>query len=209
MRILFNGGHQYLAEKCVEHPDKFGLLHSMTGGIRAHNENIYHALDNGCFKRQPDPDEFVRYVEFYPGAAWVVLPDVVADAAATYDLSRRWRDDLEARGLNRDWSYVLQDGFDVSHVPDGITHVFLGGSTDYKMSREAYDALVWAKSKGMYVHVGRVNSPPRMRYFQMVTDSIDGTGFTKFHWRTYYKRFIYQHERQLSLLPMKLEELED
>ena len=48
------------------------------------------------------------------------------------------------------------------------------------MSRTAYLILEEAKKRGKWVHVGRVNTPPRIHYFYGVADSIDGSELAKY-----------------------------
>lgn len=54
--------------------------------------------------------------------------------------------------------------------------LFIGGSTEYKLGPETAEFIRWAKSVGLWVHVGRVNSLKRFAYFQLLgADSCDGT----------------------------------
>jgi hypothetical protein len=47
------------------------------------------------------------------------------------------------------------------------------------LGREAQTLLAYAAARGKWRHVGRVNSRRRMRHFYGLTDSIDGSGFSK------------------------------
>ena len=59
--------------------------------------------------------------------------------------------------------------------------VFIGGTTEYKMSQDSINIIKKAKSLNKWVHVGRVNTPPRFTFFKMLdVDSIDGTAFSLF-----------------------------
>lgn len=58
--------------------------------------------------------------------------------------------------------------------------IFIGGSTEWKLS-----AIMpwgrWAKDRGLYVHVGRVNSSKRIALCgQAGADSFDGTAVTRY-----------------------------
>ncbi|OQA22636.1 MAG: hypothetical protein BWY63_00724 [Chloroflexi bacterium ADurb.Bin360] len=86
---------------------------------------------------------------------WLGEQDAVdpEDDAAYYAATQHW----ERESL----------GFDV---------LFVGGSTQYKLGPEAAACIAWAKRRGRWVHVGRVNSLTRFRYFQLLgADSCDGT----------------------------------
>lgn len=182
-----------------DHPERFGWLVTPASGKRNVPDEWYLACDNGCFQREPCPIEFPRFVEHYSQAQWVVLPDVVGDAARTRETSLVWKDRLEGMGLARPWAYVLQDGFDVEVFPDGMSAVFLGGTDDYKMSSEAKDALLWARDMGLHVHVGRVNSWRRIQIFRGYADSVDGSNFTAWVCNEGTRRILRRHARQMEL----------
>ena len=77
--------------------------------------------------------------------------------------------------------YVLQDGITTQDIPwDCIECVFLGGTTDFKLSGHARNLLIYAKNKGKLVHVGRVNSIKRIKMFWDICDSFDGSGFSRY-----------------------------
>ena len=49
------------------------------------------------------------------------------------------------------------------------------------MSQDSINIIKKAKSLNKWVHVGRVNTPPRFTFFKMLdVDSIDGTAFSLF-----------------------------
>jgi len=76
---------------------------------------------------------------------------------------------------------VIQDGCNKNSVPwDEITAVFLGGTTKFKLSRQAWVICQDAKKRGKWVHVGRVNTPPRIAYFFGLADSVDGSSLAKY-----------------------------
>ena len=71
---------------------------------------------------------------------------------------------------------VLQDGLDRDVPWDEFDVLFIGGSTEWKLSERAYDFVAEAKSLGKWVHVGRVNSWRRYKAFSDAgADSCDGT----------------------------------
>lgn len=161
------------------------LLVSATGRLRT--EGFRYALDNGAWtafqKGKPfDEDAFARALrELGRDADWTAIPDVVAGGKASLELSLRWMrhvlDECQ-RGL-----LVVQDGMTVADV-EGIigerVGIFVGGSTKWKLDTlEQWSEL--ARAKGAWCHVGRVNSPLRIRRCQRAgATSFDGTNATRF-----------------------------
>jgi len=119
------------------------------------------------------------------------VPDVVADHAATIELWREWAP--EVRSLGHRTAFVAQDGCETfSQVPTDADAVFIGGSTDYKLSTETAGLIGDAKAAGLWVHMGRVNTQRRARWAQAVgCDSIDGTTFSMFT-DTYLPKMLAQ-----------------
>lgn len=133
------------------------------------------ALDNGCFSKRWTPERWLAALERHqdtPGCLWAVVPDVVADAAATNTMWVRWLSAVHRHGY--DAAYVLQDG--CVGIPLGARAVFVGGSTEWKLGPAARALVAEAKQLGLWVHMGRVNSLRRLRYAQAIgCDSVDGT----------------------------------
>lgn len=136
----------------------------------------YVALDNGCFSDRWDVTRWRAWLGRQPTTAlFAVVPDVVADATAT---RRLWDEHAWfVRSLGHRAAYVLQDGQTVNDVPwDQCDAVFIGGSTAWKLSPDAYALIVEAKARHKWVHMGRVNSLRRMRFARdWGCDSVDGT----------------------------------
>lgn len=133
------------------------------------------AADNGCFSSNWDAGRWRSWLWRTTGSLFAVVPDVVADAAATRSLWDQWAPTvLEAGHLP---AYVLQDGQDDVAVPwDEATAVFVGGSTEYKLSASAERHVREAKARGLWAHMGRVNSFNRLRLAaSWGCDSADGT----------------------------------
>jgi hypothetical protein len=72
---------------------------------------------------------------------------------------------------------VAQDGFENLAIEWGaFDALFIGGSTAWKLSAAAADAMGEARRRGKWVHVGRVNSGRRLRAVDaMGANSVDGT----------------------------------
>jgi len=140
------------------------------------------AADNGAFSGF-NPAAFLRMLDAIqgkPGCLFVVCPDVVGNAVATLSLFGQWHQTLADRQLPV--AYVAQDGQEQLPVPwDEIDALFLGGSTEFKLSRHAESLTKEARSRGKWAHMGWVNTQRRMRLAQAwAYSSVDGTSFSWF-----------------------------
>lgn len=118
---------------------------------------------------------------------WVTLDNgkriPVGDAEAT--LARYLPLAAKARALGLPAALVAQDGlsFDADGVFAGaeriawadLDAVFVGGSDDYKLGDDAAALCREAQRRGLWVHVGRVNSRKRAAIVATYVDSVDGT----------------------------------
>lgn len=130
------------------------------------------AADNGCFGKDWDDDEWRTWITAQSDVLFATVPDVVGDWRAT---RQRW-DTYRADVAHLPAAYVLQDGQPASDVPwDELDAVFIGGSTDYKLSAACRTICDEAQRRGRWVHMGRVNSLTRMRIAaDWGCDSVDG-----------------------------------
>lgn len=140
------------------------------------------AMDNGAFAGF-DATAFMGMLHRFHGrigCRFVAAPDVVADGPATLAKWPFWAGVIRGAGFIP--ALVLQDGMLVSEVPwRELGAVFVGGSTEWKMGPQAGDLMAYAKARGLWVHVGRVNSEERTwAIFNRGADSFDGTGFSMF-----------------------------
>lgn len=123
-----------------------------------------------------------------PGCLFVVAPDVVGDGGLTRLLFDDWSPRLHA--LELPVAYVVQeDGveYEPPTVPWGqIAALFIGCALDEEKLGPRVRALVAeAKGRGLWVHMGRVNSAKRIAYAREIgCDSIDGTKWVR--WRNRY-----------------------
>ena len=156
------------------------LLLSPTG-VHSH-EGFRYCLDNGAWTayQQGTPWNFGAFVRlvtrFGYGADFVVVPDVVADAAATIRRTAVWLPILD--GIGRRRLVAVQDGMTDADVKAWLSDdvgIFLGGSTEWKWST-VYQWGELAHRVGCYFHVGRVNSRRLvLRCSRAGADSFDGT----------------------------------
>lgn len=143
----------------------------------------HFAIDNGCY-RGFDRDKFRRLLDKHYSrrhlCRWVALPDVVASARRTLEAFEHWQHIVP--GWKK--ALVAQDGIENLPIPWGsLDAIFIGGSTEWKLSRHAADVIRTAKICGKWVHVGRVNTPGRMEYFEDIgADSTDGSGLSRYTW---------------------------
>lgn len=139
------------------------------------------AADNDAYSDW-DADRYARMLDTIRGMPtaplWVTAPDVVGDWEATYERFVLWAPWL--RGLPI--AYVLQDGQPYERVPwERIAAVFVGGTSEWKMSFAAATLVGYAHEAGKLVHMGRVNGNQRLRYARALgCDSVDGTSFSWF-----------------------------
>lgn len=115
-----------------------------------------------------------------PGCLFAVAPDVVGDAHSTAEMFSRYAPMIRDAALPVAW--VAQDGATPADIPTEAAAVFIGGSDSYKLGAEARRVVQDAKRRGIWVHVGRVNTYRRLRYCQSIgADSVDGTKWSR--WR--------------------------
>ena len=146
------------------------------------------AADNDCFQRLDAHAYYAmldRLHHIGGRCLFVAVPDVVADAYATARQFERWWTGPARRGLPV--ALVAQDGLEhmgrwMSMVWPRIDALFIGGSTEWKLGPAARAFVREAKRRGLWVHMGRVNSVKRIAYAAEIgCDSIDGTGWMR--WR--------------------------
>ena len=147
-------------------------------GKYARPTGVVWCADNGCFGKNFNEASWWRWLESNASGAaecvFATAPDVVGDHAATVERSRPWLPRIRALGYPA--AFVAQDGATPNNMPwNEFDALFIGGSTDFKLSQTAVDIAVEAKRRGMWVHVGRVNSRRRFLRFTSVADSADGT----------------------------------
>lgn len=161
----------------------FGLMLTPTHGDRRQvlRSGIVWAADNGCYS-QGDKfvlSEYLAWLDLHfegeSKCLFATAPDVVGDARATWERSKDILPMLAALGYSP--ALVAQDGLEDFDVHwDSFDALFIGGTTEWKLSRAAFDLIAEAKLYGKWVHMGRVNSLRRLRTAYTVgCDSADGT----------------------------------
>lgn len=109
---------------------------------------------------------------------FVAAPDIVGDARRTLECFDLWFPKLHYWPV----ALVIQDGQEDLPIPwNKLAAVFIGGSTEFKLSAAARAIIKTAQVFEKWVHVGRVNTPERFLYFEKLgVDSCDGSGISRF-----------------------------
>ena len=186
---------------------RFGLMVTPNMGIRAERldaPQIWGA-DTGCFSQKGvrafDKDAYLRWLEGRDATAcaFATAPDRVGDWKTTLKLSKPVLPEIRARGYKA--ALVLQDGATLDTVPWGTFDVaFIGGSTEFKLGPIAAQIAREAHRRGLWVHMGRVNSYKRFAYAASIEcDSADGT-FLAFGATQNLPRLLSWHD-QLAAAP--------
>lgn len=170
--------HQVIASELAS--GAIGFLKSPRTGNRIDESVAVWAMDNGCFTNAyPGDDGYLALLDrlspHRSRCLFVAVPDVLGNAKATLD-----RFPVMAKAIReRGWPVALvgQDGMEGWPIPwNDVDWVFIGGSTEWKLGPGARALIHRAKSHGKKVHVGRVNSHKRYKYFAgLGCDSADGT----------------------------------
>jgi hypothetical protein len=145
-------------------------------------DGVAWCADNGCFGKGYPGDEawrgWLSRQTNIEDCWFATAPDVVGDAAATIERSLPHFDFIRECGYRV--AFVGQDGLEDLEVPwDGFDCLFLGGSTKWKLSKEAAALSKEAVRRGKTSHMGRVNSFKRMNIAHLAgCTSVDGTYLT-------------------------------
>lgn len=178
--MLYLSGHvPTVARSDAAREAGVGVLLTPIGCTATPPEGYPWCADSGCFNRKTYVGDagYLSWLASMPPEAclFATVPDVVGDHDATLAL---WPDlSRQIRKLGYPVAFVAQDGATPATVPWGeLDALFVGGSTKWKLSEDAYALIAAAKLAGKWVHVGRVNS--RRRLLAMAAagaDSCDGT----------------------------------
>lgn len=174
---------QYIGSN--HYSDYAGLLTGPFAGFDPNTAiefNAYWAADNGCFLPGYNPNRILSMLKRYqsiPKCLWIVVPDVVGDAAATLQLFEAWIGTYRRYGYST--AFVAQNGIEQYRIPwDSFDCLFIGGDDEFKYSAVIREIASEAKRRGKWLHNGRVNTPERILYSRSIgCDSFDGTHFTR------------------------------
>lgn len=182
MLLLVAKAHETLSQYHYRNLGRFcgpRNYHRMRDSVRA---GFVWAADNDAFHGFKDKayEAMLDELEGVPACLFVTCPDVVGNSAETFQGFRRWGAEILGRGFPL--GYVAQDGATIETLPwSDIDALFVGGSTEWKLSDDAYRLVDEAKTRDKWVHMGRVNSARRLKVAKSWgVDSIDGTELSWF-----------------------------
>jgi len=153
----------------------------LTPLTRYRDRGLVYGIDNGAYSSFDEPS-FLSLLKRQRGAKdrcrFVCAPDVVGSARRTIEVFYLWHCRLEGWPV----ALVAQDGIEDLPIEWGLlSAVFIGGSTEFKVSRAAKSVVDAARILGKWTHMGRVNTPDRVELAQSWgIDSIDGTGISRY-----------------------------
>lgn len=156
-----------------------GFILTPEMGNRPDLTKVAWGADNGCFAHPErfDADRYAGWLADRPPETclFATAPDVVGDAVATLNRSLPFL--RRVRELGYPAALVAQDGLERCWIPWSMFDVlFVGGSTEWKLSPAAAAIVAEAKRRGKRAHMGRVNSFKRLAYAEEIgCDSADGT----------------------------------
>ena len=161
-----------------------------------HPEQMF-AMDNGAFARF-ESKGFLSMLAKHESrkvlCRFVAVPDVVGCARRTIECWKHWYPCITG------WpaAFVCQDGQEDLEIPwSDCSAVFIGGSTEWKMSKHAGAIVKASKVIGKWCHIGRINTPGRLEYFEdLGADSCDGTGLAQY---SHMRKAIYDSKNNPSL----------
>lgn len=146
-----------------------------------------YALDNGAWSAYQQSRPFnerafdAALKRLGPQADWTVVPDIVAGGLESLKFSMGWLD--RVLGFSPAALIAVQDGMtvcDVERIVGGRVGLFVGGTTDWKLSMIPKFAAL-ARRAGCWIHVGRVNTRRRILLCGANgVDSFDGTSATRY-----------------------------
>jgi hypothetical protein len=184
MLLLLHTAHKTIMEQHWPHPNLGRLVSprefsriddtAAAGLPWAADNDAYLAWDAGRFR------SMLAAIRGLPGCLFVAAPDVVGDWDETLRRFGEWMPELVECG--QPIAIVLQDG--CRAVPDlpEVAAVFVGGTTEWKLSETARKLVADAQDRGLWTHMGRVNTRRRIRLaLAWGIDSIDGTQWSR--WR--------------------------
>lgn len=178
MLILLDCSPKKIIEYSFQYKYKFGQLRTPLTRYRW-SERPY-GIDNGAYTKF-DHRNWIHLINqarmCIPRPFFVTCPDIVGSARRTLELYKHFA--VQLGGLPR--ALVLQDGIEDLEIPwNNLESVFIGGTDEFKESQISRDCCKTARILGKWVHVGRVNTGERVKFFAGIADSIDGSGISRF-----------------------------
>lgn len=178
------------AQREIGHPVE--QLFTPLTRFRPQRPDQHFAIDNGAFT-EFRRDAFLALLDREKPrrhlCRFVTVPDVVSresersrdaigSARRTLEVFDAWSRRLPGWPL----ALACQDGQEDLPIPwERLAAVFIAGSTQWKLSIHAAHIVKAAKALGVWVHIGRINTPDRWAHFEWLgADSCDGSGLARF-----------------------------
>jgi hypothetical protein len=158
-------------------PKSIGFMATPITGINLVKDGRPWAGDNGAFTGSFDEDRFFGFLdkmtEYKDTCLFITCPDKLEDPVETTNLYKKYS--WQIKELGYPVAFVCQDGQENYEIPE-CDAIFIGGSTEWKLGKGADACINAAKERGLWVHVGRVNTRRRIIHFKLRgVDSVDGT----------------------------------
>jgi len=136
------------------------------------------AADNGCFSNKWDKETWHSWLLSLRNKQqplFATVPDVVGDHHGTLQQWNIHAQQVKDMGFRT--AFVLQNNATIHNIPLAeFDALFIGGTTDFKLSEQARTIVRMCKENNKWVHMGRVNSATRIHTaFHWGCDSVDGT----------------------------------
>lgn len=188
--FLFNNSSKIsYAGKVLLDDGNLGFLVTPRGIPKLSKTKGIFGVDNDCFNiKSYSEEKFLKLLEAVSKfenvkerCKFVNAPDVLNDFEETLKLYYNWYSIIKIK-YNLPISIVLQDGANIDNIPwDYIDAIFVGGSTEFKLSENVRTIIKEAQLQKKWVHVGRVNTKRRLAYCKLLeVDSVDGSSFARF-----------------------------
>jgi hypothetical protein len=138
-------------------------------------------VDTGCFssKFTFNADVYLAYLHKWKhlraSCAFATAPDVIGNWLETLSASKPMFQPIWELGYKV--ALVAQDGLVNTMIPWlEIDAIFIGGTTDWKLSLQSAAICREARRRDKWVHIGRVNTLKRIAFAKFVcqADSVDG-----------------------------------
>lgn len=178
--MLINKSPKYL-NKYLDRTLPWGVLLTPSQNILPeHIDGFVYGADNEAFSNF-NKDKYLRMLERYKDIApkFVTVPDIVGDHEGTFKLWKEWLPTFDQ--YNYDLAFVCQNGMTPRDIPKEAKALFIGGDDEFKFGQTAQSIIDEAKSRDMWVHIGRVNSMRRIRWAVTTgADSFDGSQYARY-----------------------------
>ena len=159
------------------YPPHWGQILTPSSRARRPSPLRLWAGDNEAFTKRFQWPRFYTWLKAFTPykneCLFITVPDVVCDPIATREQFDHYSPII--RELGYPVAFVAQDGQEQMTWPE-FDALFIGGSTEWKLSTATDQCIQYAISKRKWVHIGRVNSQRRIKHFQVIgANSVDGT----------------------------------